>query len=148
MTPTEEMGGTGRRARRLGGLLAAYLVLLGILIVHGLGLTIAAVIVNANPSLGGLRESLPWGYIVFYVATNVVLASYSGVLIRLIVQKRKSAVVHNAVWAIMTIVFLVIWHALGMKSEVGVVIDSVPALVGMLYVALSVRVKETLVITT
>lgn len=136
-----------RSARWPGGLLAAYVVVQGVLVFHGLGLTVAAVIVNANPSLGGLSEPLPWSYIAFYVATNVVLAVYSVVLIRLIFTRRKSTLVHNAVWAIMTIVFLVIWHLLGMKSLIGVFIDSSPGLVGMLYLSLSTRAKRTLVLT-
>ena len=140
------MSDEDRSARRPGGLLAVYAVVQGILIFHGLGLTIAAVIVNANPSLGGLSEPLPWSYIVFYIATNVILAVYSVVLIRLIFKRRKSAIVHNAVWAILTVIFLVIWHALGMKSLIGVFVDSVPGLVGMLYLALSARAKRTLVI--
>lgn len=142
------MGKEGdRAARRIGGPLAVYVVVLGILIVHGLGLTVAAVIVNANPSLGDLTEPLPWSYITFYVATNIILAAYSVVLIRLVFKKRKSAIVHNIAWATLTIIFLVIWHVLGMKSLVGVFIDSLPGLVAMLYFALSVRVKRTLAIT-
>jgi hypothetical protein len=140
-------GGSERhQPRRIGGLLAVYLVVLGLVVVHGLGLTVAAVVVNANPSLGGLREPIPWSYIAFYIVTNVIVAAYAVVLMLLIVKKRKRAVVHNAGYAILTIIFLVIWHFLGMKSVLGVVIDSMPGLVGMLYFALSARVRETLVV--
>jgi hypothetical protein len=135
-----------RPPKRIGGLLVAYVIVLGILFIHGLGLTVAAVVVNANPSLGGLSEPLSWGYIAFYVVTNVILAAYTVVLMRLIFKKRKPAIVHNAVYAILTIIFLVIWHFLGMKSPLGAIIDSVPGLVGMLYFARSTRVKETLVV--
>ncbi|MEV4569392.1 hypothetical protein AB0K12_36985 [Nonomuraea sp. NPDC049419] len=137
----------GPAPRRVGGLLAAYVVAHGILIVHGLGLALAAVIVNANPALGGLSEPAPWGSIIFYVVSNVFLAAYSVVVMRLILNKRKSAVVNNAVWAISTVVFLLIWYFLGMKSPLGVVIDSLPGLVGMAYLARSRRVKETLVLS-
>ncbi|WP_426247633.1 hypothetical protein [Nocardioides sp. LHG3406-4] len=132
-------------APRVGGLLAAYVVVHAILILHGLGLTLAALIVNAHPSLGGLDEPKPWSHIAFYVATNVVLAVYSAVLIRLILARRRSAIVHNGIWAILTVVFLVTWHVLGMKSQIGVVVDSLPGLVGTLYLARSSRVKKTLV---
>jgi hypothetical protein len=137
-------GNQDRTPRRIGGLLVVYLVILGILVVHGLGLTVAAVVVNANPSLGNLSEPVPWGYITFYVVTNVILAVYSIVVMRLIVTKRKSAVAHNAIWAFLTAAFLVVWHFMGMKSLAGVFIDSAPGLAGILYLALSRRVKQTL----
>lgn len=135
---------TNHEPRRIGGLLAVYLVILAILILHGLVLTVAAVIVNANPSLGGLSEPVPWSYIAFYIVTNAILAVYTVVVMRLIVTKRRSAVTHNAIWAILTVAFLVAWHFLGMKSLVGVFADSAPGLLGVLYLALSPRVKETL----
>lgn len=130
---------------RIGGFLAFYLLVLGYLIVHGLGLTIAAIIINANPSLAGVSEPLPWAYIAFYVVTNVILAGYSLLVMRLIIGKRRSAVAHNAIWAILTVVFLVIWHFLGMKSTLGVLIDSLPGLVGTLYLLRSHRVRQTLI---
>jgi hypothetical protein len=135
---------SSRPPQRIGGLLAVYLVVLGIGFLHGLGLTAAAVIINANPSHAGLSAPLPWGYIAIYVVSNVILAAYVVVLMRLIVTKRKSAIVHNAVYAILTIIFLVVWHFLGMKSLMGVVVDSVPGVVGILYLGLSARVKGTL----
>ncbi len=135
---------SNRPPQRVGGLLAVYVVVLGIGFLHGLGLTVAAVIINANPSHAGLSAPLPWGYIAFYVVSNVILAAYAVVLMRLIVKKRKCAITHNAIYGILTIIFLVVWHFLGMKSLLGVVVDSVPGVVGILYFALSARVKETL----
>ena len=75
-----------------------------------------SVIINANPSHAGLNAPLPWGYIAFYLVSNIILAAYAVVLVRLIVKKRKSAIAHNAVYGILTIIFLAAWHFLGMKS--------------------------------
>ena len=135
---------SNRPAQRIGGLLAVYVVVLAIGFLHGLGLTVASVIIHANPSQAGLSAPLPWGYIAFYLVSNVILAAYAVVLVRLIVKKRKSAIAHNAVYCILTIIFLAAWHFLGMKSLVGTVVDSLPGVVGILYFALSARVKETL----
>lgn len=88
---------------------------------------------------------MPWSHLAFYVVTNVVLAAYSVLIIRLVVRKRRSAIVHNAVWAVSTVVLLVAWHLLGMKSLTGVVVDSVPGLVGVVYLARSSRARRTLV---
>jgi hypothetical protein len=134
-----------RPPQRIGGLLAVYVVVVGIGFLHGLGLTVASVIINANPSPAGLSAPLPWGYVAFYLVGNVILAAYAVVLVRLIAKKRKSAIAHNAVYGILTIIFLAAWHFLGMKSLVGTVVDSLPGVVGILYFALSARVKETLV---
>jgi hypothetical protein len=134
-----------RPPQRIGGLLAVYVVVVGIGFLHGLGLTVASVIINANPSHAGLSAPLPWGYVAFYLVGNVILAAYAVVLVRLIAKKRKSAIAHNAVYGILTIIFLAAWHFLGMKSLVGTVVDSLPGVVGILYFALSARVKETLV---
>ena len=131
--------------RRVGGLLAVYVVVLGVLIVHGLGLTVAAVIVNANPSLGDLDEPSPWSHIAFYAATNAILVFYTVVVMRLILHKRRSAIPHNAALAVLTTTFLVIWHLLGMKSLIGVIVDSAPGFVGIIYLARSERVTQTLV---
>jgi hypothetical protein len=135
---------SNRPPQRIGGLLAVYVVVLVIGFLHGLGLTVASVIINANPSHAGLSAPLPWGHIAFYLVSNVILAAYAVVLVRLIVKKRKSAIAHNAVYGILTIIFLAAWHFLGMKSLTGTVVDSLPGVVGILYFALSARVKETL----
>src|SRR5690606_19318683 len=111
---------------RIGGFLAAYVVVLILLIVHGLGLSVAAIIVNANPSLGGLSAPKPWSHIAYYVVSNVALAAYTVVILWLIVRRRRAAIPHNAIWAVLTVAGLVSWYALGMKSAIGVAIDSVP----------------------
>lgn len=146
-----DVDGSGRRLtdeqpapRPIGGLLAVYVVVLGILIVHGLGLTVAAVIVNANPSLGDLDEPVPWSHIVLYAATNAILMGYTVVVMRGILHRRRSAIIHNAVLALLTTTFLGTWHLLGMKSPIGVVVDSAPGLVGIVYLARSKRAAQTL----
>ena len=133
-----------RPRKRIGGYLAVYVAVLIILIVHGLGLSVAAIIVNANPSLGGLSEAVPWTHIVYYVVSNVALAAYTVLILRLIVQRRVAAIHHNAIWAVLTVAALVSWYALGMKFAIGVVIDSAPGIVGAIYLAKSTRVSRTL----
>jgi hypothetical protein len=73
------------------------------------------------------------------------LALYSLLVVWLVLRKRRAAVVHNAVWAVLTVICLVAWHFLGMKSQIGVVVDSLPGLIGVIYFACSKRVKLTLV---
>ncbi len=133
------------RPRRIGGLLILYLVGQGYLALHGLGLTVASVIINAKPGLAGVSQPKPRGSIAFYVATNVVLATGSIALIVLSIKKQRVAIPINAVWAVATIVCLVAWYLLGMKSPTGVVVDSTPGMVGLVYFALSGRVRETLI---
>lgn len=135
---------SNRAPQRIGGLLAVYVVVLAIGFLHGLGLTVASVIINASPSHAGVSAPVPLGSIAFYLASNVILAAYAVVLVRLIVKKRKSAIAHNAAYGILTIIFLAAWHFLGMKSLTGTVVDSLPGVVGIVYFALSTRVKETL----
>lgn len=117
----------------------------GYLILHGLGLAVASIIINASPGLAGSSQPKPWSSIAFYVATNIVLAAWSFALVVLVFKRRRVALPLNALWAVATAVCLVAWHLLGMKSTVGVVVDSAPGGVAVLYLALSQRVSETLV---
>jgi hypothetical protein len=130
--------------RRLGGLLLGYAVLLAVLLLHGVGLTIAALVVEANPSLVGLTDLGQGSHITFYVVTNVLLAGYLVLLLWLIGTKRRAAIVHNYLYCVFSIGCLVAWHALGMKSTVGTVLDSLPGIAGILYFATSTRVRQTL----
>jgi hypothetical protein len=41
--------------------------------------------------------------------------------------------------------FHVVWHALGMKSTIGLFVDSMPALLGASYFATSASVRRALV---
>lgn len=112
---------------------------------HGLVLTVAAVVIYAKPALAGLTSFGPLGWLVFYVAANVVLAVYTAVLLVLMLQHRKAALAHNIVFNLLSVLFLVVWHLLGEKSLVGTVVDSLPGLVGLGYVLTSKRVRGTFV---
>lgn len=137
--------GTARwSAPRLGGLLAGYMVVLVLLLIHGIGLTIATLVIDANPSLVEMTDLGPESHIVFYVVTNCLLAVYILVLLWLIRTKRRAAIVHNYLYCAISIGCLVAWNLLGMKSPIGTVIDSLPGVVGIVYFATSIRVKRTL----
>ncbi|PWR10157.1 hypothetical protein DKT68_09760 [Micromonospora acroterricola] len=131
-------------APRLRGLLVGYVVVLVLLLIHGIGLTIATLVIDANPSLVGMTDLGPESHIVFYVVTNSFLAVYILVLLWLICTRRRAAIVHNYLYCAISIGCLVAWNVLGMKSPVGTVIDSVPSIVGIVYFANSTRVKRTL----
>jgi hypothetical protein len=129
---------------RLGGLLTGYVVLLVVLLIHGIGLTIATLIIDANPSLVGMADLGPDSHVAFYVATNCLIAGYTLILLWLICTRRRAAIVHNYLYCAVSIGCLVAWHALGMKSPLGTVIDSLPGIVGIVYFARSTRVRRTL----
>ena len=131
-------------APRLGGLLVGYVVVLVVLLIHGIGLTIATLVIDADPSLVGMTDLGPGSHVVFYVVTNCLLAVYTLMLLWLICTKRRAAIVHNYVYCAISIGCLVAWNVLGMKSPIGTVIDSLPGVVGMLYFANSTRVRRTL----
>jgi hypothetical protein len=131
-------------APRLGGLLTGYVVLLVLLLIHGIGLTIATLVIDANPALVGMTNLGPESHIVFYVVTNCLLAVYTLVLLWLICTKRRAAIAHNYLYCALSISCLVAWNLLGMKSPIGTVIDSLPGVVGIVYFAKSTQVKHTL----
>ena len=112
---------------------------------HGLVLTVAAVVIYAKPALAGLTSFGPLGWLLFYVVANVVLAVYTAVLLVLMLQHRKAAIANNIVFNFLSVLFLVVWHLLGEKSLVGTVVDSLPGLVGLGYVLTSKRVQGTFV---
>jgi hypothetical protein len=60
-------------------------------------------------------------------------------------KRRKEAIVHNLIFNVLSVLSLVSWHFLGEKSLVGTVVDSLPALVGLSYIARSRRVRATFV---
>ena len=112
---------------------------------HGLALTVAAVVIYAKPALAGLTSFGPLGWLLFYVVANVVLAVYTAVLLVLMLQHRKAAIANNIVFNFLSVLFLIVWHLLGEKSLVGTVVDSLPGLVGLGYVLTSKRVRGTFV---
>ncbi|SIM77722.1 hypothetical protein SAMN04489832_1967 [Micromonospora cremea] len=115
-----------------------------LLLIHGIGLTIATLVIDANPALVGMTDLGPDSHIVFYVVTNCLLAVYILVLLWLICTKRRAAILQNHLYCAISIGCLVAWNVLGMKSSIGTVIDSLPSVVGIVYFAKSARVKRTL----
>jgi len=136
--------GLGPRAG-LRGWLLVYMAGLVVLALHGLGLTVAVVVIYANPALGGLTSFVPLGWLLFYVLTNVVLVIYTAVLLVLMLRRRKAAIANNIVFNLLSVLFVVLWHFVGEKSLVGTVVDSLPGLAGLGYVLTSKRVRGTFV---
>lgn len=130
----------------IGGWLMVYVVVLGLLAIHGLVLTVAALIVNGNPSLVGMDTFVPLPSLLTYVITNLLLVLYTGVLYILMFKKRKSAIINNVIFHVLSIAFLACWHMLGMKSTLGTIIDAMPGLVGIWYILASQRVRRTFVL--
>jgi hypothetical protein len=127
----------------IGGWLLVYIIALAIQLVHGIGLTIGAIIIYSDPSLAGLHTFIPLGALLFYVSTNLIAASYAIVLFILMFKRRRSAVADNIAFSILTISFLVSWHVSGEKSNIGTVIDVLPGLIGLCYFLASKRVRNT-----
>ena len=125
------------------GWLLVYVIALGLLALHGLGLTVATLIVNADPSLAGLNSFVPLPSLLLYVISNLLLVMYTVVLYILMFKRRKSAIINNVIFNVLSIAFLVSWHIVGMKSTLGMVIDSTPGVVGVWYVLASRRVRST-----
>jgi hypothetical protein len=125
------------RLEGIGGWLLVYLIALGLFALHDLGLTVAAVITHA--------ASLP--ALLVYAISNMVLVTYTLVLYVLMMGKRKSAVANNVIFNVLSILFLLWWHVLGMKSAVGTLVDAVPGIVCTWYVLASTRVRNTFVRT-
>jgi hypothetical protein len=132
-----------RTVEPLRGWLILYLVALVVLALHGLGLTIASLIIKSNPSLVGLDSFVKGPSLAFYVATNIFLVLYTVVIFILMFKRKRSAIPHNVVFNVLSVVFLVCWHFLGMKSTVGTLIDSVPGIVMGIYILTSRRVRRT-----
>lgn len=127
----------------IAGWLLFYVLVLAILVVHGIGLAVAAIIVYSKPSIAGLYTFMPLGALVYYVMTNIAVALYTVVLFVLMFRRRDSAVANNIAFNILSASIVVSWHLLGEKSPVGTVIDLLPYLVGLCYVLTSKRVRNT-----
>lgn len=125
------------------GWLIVYVVGLALLMVHGLELTVASVIVYTHPSLGGLATSFPLPKLLFYVITNVMLILYTIILFILMAKRRRSAIAHNELFNILSVVFLLSWFVLGMKSVVGTFVDAVPSILLLAYILASSQVRRT-----
>jgi hypothetical protein len=110
---------------------------------HGLALTVASIIIYADPSVAGLTEFVPLPVRLFYVVTNVLLILYTIVLYVLMLSRKQSAIAHNVIFNILSVVFLVAWHFLDMKSMHGTVVDAVPNIVCSVYIPRFQRVRWT-----
>jgi Protein of unknown function (DUF2569) len=127
----------------ISGWLIVYLVALAGLALHGLELTIASVIIYANPSLAGLTSFVSLPALLLYVIPNVILILYTVVLYVLMFARKRSAIAHNVVFNILSVVVLVGWHVFHMKSTLGTLVDSVPNIVLLIYILRSKRVSRT-----
>jgi hypothetical protein len=125
------------------GWLLVYVIVLGLLALHGLGLTVATLIVNADPSLVGMNSFVPLPSLLLYVISNLFLVLYTVVLYILMFKGLKSAIINNVIFHVLSIAFLVSWHIVGMKSTLGTVIDSTPGIIGVWYMLASRRVRST-----
>ncbi|MGA5302871.1 hypothetical protein ACPCHT_23275 [Nucisporomicrobium flavum] len=125
------------------GWLIVYLVVLAGLAAHGLELTVASLIIGANPSLAGLTSFVPAPALAFYVVSNTLLILYAALLFTLMLRRKRVAIAHNVVYNVLSIFFLLGWHAFNMKSTLGVAIDAAPNLLMTAYILRSKRVRRT-----
>jgi hypothetical protein len=125
------------------GWLLIYIVCLVAQLVHDLALTIASVIIYADPSSAGRGSSIPLGALLVYVVSNLGLVAYGVVLLVLMRAKRRAAIANNMLFNALAVVFLMFWFFLGAKSPIGTVVDSLPGLVGIAYFSRSRRVRNT-----
>jgi cell division protein FtsW (lipid II flippase) len=142
----ERLAGQGGELPRIRGLLLVYLIALIPFALHGSVLTIGSIVVYAHSSATGSHSHVPLSSLVFYVITNVTLILYVIYLLILMSRRRKSAIINNIVFNILSVAFLVSWYVIGEKSNTGTIVDSVPNLVGAAYFLLSRRVRNTFVI--
>jgi hypothetical protein len=125
------------------GWLLVYTIVLAYLLVHGAALTVASLVIYAHPAVAGLRSFVPLHFLLFYVATNVLLILYTITLFVLMARRRRAVIVNNVIFNVLGVVFLLLWHVLGEKSNVGTVVDTLPYLIGLAYVLRSRRVRNT-----
>jgi hypothetical protein len=135
---------------RLGGIRGWLLVIVAVLayqLIHGLVLTGGAIILYNDPSLAAREgfSGVPLGGLLLYVTTNLVLAIYAIVVLALMVRKRKAAIINCVILNLLWLCCLIVWHLAGEKSHFGTIVDILPNIVILLYVALSQRVKATFV---
>jgi hypothetical protein len=143
----EQSVGRRRALPPIQGWLLVYIVVLAFLGLHGAGLTAASIVIYAHPAAAGLHSSISLISLLFYVTTNVILILYTAVLFILMSRRLRSAIINNVIFNISSIVFLVAWHLIGDKSNVGTLVDSAPNLVSAAYILLSGRVRSTFIIS-
>jgi hypothetical protein len=141
----ERLAGQGPEPPRIRGLLLVYFIALTIFFVHNSFLTVGSIAVYGHSSATGSHH-VPVDFLVYYVISNVALLAYVIYLFILMKRRRSSAIIHNVIFNILSVVFLVTWHAIGEKSTTGMMVDSIPNLVIVVYFLLSRRVRKTFVI--
>lgn len=135
---------------RLQGIRGWLLVIVGLLayqLIHGLVLTGGAIILYNDPSLATREDfsGVPLGGLLLYVTTNVVLAIYAIVVLALMLQRKRAAISNCIMLSLLWPCCLIIWQLVGEKSHFGTIVDVLPNIVILLYVAFSQRVKATFV---
>jgi Protein of unknown function (DUF2569) len=134
------------------GWLLAYVVVLGLLTVHAIGLTVASVIIYNQPTAVGLATVAPLiafsplSSVLFYVVTNALLILYAVMLYILMFGKKRVAIRHNILFNALSVLLLVTWHFAGEKSNVGTLVDALPNLASLWYFLASKRVRDTFTI--
>ena len=141
----ERLAGQGPELPRIRGLLLVYFIALTIFFVHNSFLTVGSIVAYSHSSATGSHH-IPVGSLIYYVISNATLLVYVIYLFILMKQRRRSAIMHNIAFNILSVVFLVTWHAIGEKSTTGTIVDSIPSLVIAVYFLLSRRVRKTFVI--
>jgi hypothetical protein len=138
----------GQRAAlpKVRGWLLVYIAGLAVMLVHGAALTIGSIVIYADPAAAGLHSFVPLGFLLLYVTTNIILIVYAIFLFVLMARRRRSAIMHNIVFNLLSVAFLVTWHVFGEKSNFGTLVDSIPGLVGAAYFMLSRRVRNTFIV--
>lgn len=131
---------------KVRGWLLVYVLGLAVLLVHGAALTIASIVIYAHPAAAGLHSFVPLGFLLLYVTTNIALIIYAIFLFLLMARRRRSAIINNIVFNLLSVAFLVTWHVFGEKSNLGTFVDAVPGLVGAAYFMLSRRVRNTFIL--
>ena len=129
----------------LRGWLLVYIVGLAVQALHGLFLTVGAVVIFTDPARAGLRSFVPLGALLFYVITNIGLAIYTALVLLLMIRRRRAAIANSIILNCLGVLFLTLWHLFGEKSPVGTIVDSLPGLVGIAYILSSRRVRGTFV---
>ena len=114
MPSSSAAGDVGQSALQYGppvairGWLLVYMIGLVIQALHGLVLTVGAVVIFADPARAGLTLFIPLGALLFYVTTNIVVAIFTTVVLALMIRRRKAAIVNSIVLNCLTVLFLML----------------------------------------
>jgi hypothetical protein len=142
----DRLAGHASDLPQIRGLLLVYLIAIAVFTLHTALLTTGSVVVYAHSVATGSHPHVSLSFLVFYVITNIALILYVVYLFILMSRRRRSAIPNNIIFNIMAVVFLLSWHVMGEKSNIGTIIDSAPNLVAAGYFLLSRRVRNTFVV--